>query len=298
MYKKCLYKSLSHIFQTAPVVEFDNSDRFIIMSDIHRGSGGWADDFSKNQLIFYAALNHYYKRHYTYIELGDGDELWENKNFNHIMHTYGNIFLLMKKFFDKGRLYLLYGNHDIEKSDEKFVEKHFYSYYNRHKNTYLPLFPGIQVTEGLILQHKKTQKKIFLIHGHQVDLLNCSLWKLGRFLVRYLWAPLENIGIRNPFSIYYSDKKKTKVENRLIQWVKDHNQMLIAGHTHRTAFARPTEPPYFNDGCCVHLRFITGLEIADGAISLVKWSLKTRKDGTVYVDKDVIAGPENLEAII
>jgi UDP-2,3-diacylglucosamine pyrophosphatase LpxH len=288
------HDTLSRIFAASPIILYDNSDRFVIMSDIHRGDGSWKDDFSKNQLLYYAALRHYYKEKFTYIELGDGDELWENKDFNHIMHTYSNIFLLMKQFYDKGRLYLIYGNHDQDKQDEAFIKKHLYSYFDRHKDAQMPLFQGIKVHEGLVLQHKKTQKKIFLTHGHQADYLNNQFWKLSRFLVRYLWGPFENVGIRNPMSTSNNDKKKTNVEQRLIQWAKKENQILIAGHTHRTAFPSPDAPQYYNDGCCVHLRYITAIEIENGAISLVKWSLKTKDNGIVFVDRDLLIGPQKL----
>lgn len=288
------YHPLTHLLQTAPQILFDENSRFIIMSDIHRGDGSWADDFSKNQLLFYAALKHYYQQKFTYIELGDGDELWENKKYSDILHMYSNVFLLMSQFYAKGRLHLIYGNHDLKKRDPQLIKANLYYYYDRHKNARLPLLKDIVVHEGLVLVHKSSQNKILLAHGHQPDYLNNQFWRISQFLVRYLWAPLETVGIRNPMSTSNSDKKKTNVERRLINWVNQEQQMLIAGHTHRTAFARPSEPPYFNDGCCVHLRYITGLEIANDAITLVKWSLKTKDNGTVYVDKDVLAGPQKL----
>ena len=40
---------------------------------------------------------------------------------------------------------------------------------------------------------------------------------------------------------------------------------------------------YCNTGCCVHPRCITALEIENGRITLVKWSVLTKPDKTLYV---------------
>ena len=50
--------------------------KFVIMSDCHRGSGKTLEIIFWLK-IYFAALNDYYKKGFTYIELGDGDELWE-----------------------------------------------------------------------------------------------------------------------------------------------------------------------------------------------------------------------------
>ena len=91
------------------------------MSDCHRGDGSWADDFSKNQNIYFAALTHYYNENYTYIEIGDGDELWENKKLSDIIQVHSDVFWLLSKFYNEDRLYLIFGNHDMVKKDNEFV---------------------------------------------------------------------------------------------------------------------------------------------------------------------------------
>jgi hypothetical protein len=109
---------------------------------------------------------------------------------------------------------------------------------------------------------------------------------------------LELLGINNPTSAATNRKRKQSVERKLIDWIEKHNQPLIAGHTHRTAFPKPGEPWYFNSGSCVHPRFITALEIADGNIRLVKWSYKTRFDGTLYVGRDELGNPIGLAGLL
>ncbi|MDR3644806.1 MAG: serine/threonine protein phosphatase, partial [Clostridia bacterium] len=137
--------------------------------------------------------------------------------------------------------------------------------------------------------------KILMLHGHQADFFNDSLWWLSRFLVRYLWKPLESIGINDPTSASKNHQKEDSVERELIEWVKKENVMLIAGHTHRQVFSEVGEPAYFNDGSCVHPYGITAIEISDGMIMLVKWCVKTRNSGNLFVGREVLEGPRNIK---
>ena len=71
--------------------------------------------------------------------------------------------------------------------------------------------------------------------------------------------------------------------------------MIITGHTHRPMFPDVGEVPYFNDGSCVHPRCITAIEIERGYITLVKWGIETKKDGTLFIGRDIIAGPRLIK---
>ncbi len=285
---------LLKVFATSQVIPFDETSRIIIMSDCHRGNGSWGDNFSNNQNLYFAALNYYYDNGYTYIEVGDGDELWENRNIEDVIEAHSDAYWLMSLFYKENRLYMMYGNHDIIKRNAKYTQKKCHSFYCDSTDAALPLFPGIQITEGLILHYRNTNHQIFLTHGHQGDVLNDRLWKLSRFLVRYLWKPLELIGVKDPTSAAKNNEKKNTIEKRLMQWAKDNNQMLICGHTHRPVFPKIGEPLYFNDGSCVHPRCITGLEIRNGSIALIKWAILTRPDRSLYVGREVLEGPIRL----
>lgn len=276
---------ISEAFQDAPELTIDEGSRIVIMSDCHRGDGSWNDSFAANRNLFLAALGEYNKNRFTYIELGDGDELWEVKDFAAIAGLYKNVFALMARFYRDDRLYLLYGNHDMVKKDPEFVSENFG-----------PLgFPGLKVHEGLVLSHSSGKYKIYLLHGHQADFFNDRLWKLSRFLVRYLWSPLESLGVNDPTSASQNSSKKDLVEQRLSRWAKEQGLIIVAGHTHRPVFSAPGEGLYFNSGSCVHREYVTAVEIKDGAISLVKWSQKVARDGTIYVGRDLLYGPEMLD---
>lgn len=292
-------KRLSRVFKSAAKLSIDDSSKIILMSDCHRGDGSHADEFLKNENLYVSALNHYYNEGYTYIEIGDGDELWENKRQSDIIRAHPNAFQQLRKFHLKNRLYFIYGNHDMVKRNRNYVEENFYKYYDQEEKKEYPLFEDIHIHEGLVLVYRagekqRADKKIHLIHGHQVDFLNSNMWKLARFLVRYLWKPLELFAINNPTSPAQNQKKKEKIGRRLTDWAIRENQMLIAGHNHRPMFPEIGEPMYFNDGSSVHPLFITGIEIDNGEITLVKWGVKVNENGLLFVGRDIIAGPKKL----
>lgn len=287
-------KQVSQVFKSAKQISFDDTSKIVLFSDCHRGDGSGSDDFSKNQNLYFAALTHYYNKNYTYIEIGDGDELWKNSKLSEIISTHDDAFWLLSRFYKEDRLYFIYGNHDMVKKNDNFVKNNLYQYFNEVEENWVSLFPNINIHQGLVLRYKATGDKILLIHGHQVDFINNQLWRLSRFLVRHIWRPLELLGVNDPTSASKNYNIKDAVEKKLIQWVKKERHMLIAGHTHRTMFPEVGEVPYFNDGSCVHPRCITAIEIEDGYIVLVKWTVKTKVDGTMFIGREILAGPRKL----
>lgn len=298
VYKMDKKTPLEKAFQSARVLTIDDPSRLILFSDCHRGQGNSGDNFLANQNLFFAALTYYYENGYTYIELGDGDELWENRRLKPIIEVHSDAFWLMSRFYQEGRMHMIYGNHDMVKKQPGFCKASYCSYYDECARQLLPLFPDIQVTEGIVLNYRPASQNIFLVHGHQEDFFNCALWSLSRFLVRYLWRPFELIGFLDPTGAGRTHEKKEKIDERLSRFASDNNLMLIAGHTHRPVFAKPGSPPYFNDGSCVHPRCITGIEITDGAIALIKWSVRTKENQSLCVAREVLEGPMPITSYI
>ncbi|NER14633.1 serine/threonine protein phosphatase [Leptobacterium flavescens] len=289
------HKRLSRAFENAKIVEFDDSSKFILFSDCHRGDNSFADDFANNRNMYFHALTHYYNQGFTYCELGDGDELWENRTFEVILHSHKNVFMLMKQFYEEERLHLIFGNHDMVYRNQAYVEQHLYSYFDPKTGEKEPLFDGISFNEAIILKHKVSGQKLFLTHGHQADFMNYHGWRFNRFLVRVLWKPLQVVGIADPTSPAKNYKELRKVERRTKNWIsKNNNQLTITGHTHRPRFPKPGDRAFFNDGSCVHPRSITGIEIENGGISLIKWNMQTTKEGFLQVVRTVLEGPQKL----
>ena len=285
-------KRLDHAFKTAKVLDFDNDSKFIFFSDCHRGDNSFADDFANNRNIYFHALKHYYKEDFTYIELGDGDELWENLTFDSILNAHKNVYLLMKQFFDENRLHLICGNHDMVYRDPEYVKKHLHTYFNARTSKDEPLFMGLKYEEAILLNHCDTNQQLFLTHGHQADWWNFLFWKWSRFLVRILWKPLNVMGIADPTSPAKNYKELIKVEKRTKKWITDNNNLItIVGHTHRPRFPEPGDIAFFNDGSCVHPRSISGIEIEKGEISLIKWQIDTNDTGVLQINRSVLEGP-------
>lgn len=296
------YSRLNKSFEGAFRLPLNNCTKYVLISDCHRGTGTSNDNFLKNQNLYFAALQYYYKMGFTYIELGDGDELWENRNMKQIIETHGDIFSLLSRFYAQERLYMLYGNHDMVKKDRRYTEKNCSAYSCCCVNPYFdnqPLLPNIQFYEGIILENTTSSDAmdVYLTHGHQTDLFNSTLWRFTRFLVRYLWKPLERYGFLDPTSAARNYTRRDKAEQRLHHWAEQEKHILITGHTHRPALSE-TDPYYYNSGSCVHPYSITCLEIERMHIRLIKWKLETRPDMSLYVAREILAGPVPLNGRI
>lgn len=288
-------KRLDRAYKNAKRIAFNDSSKFILFSDCHRGDNSFADDFANNRNIYFHALKHYYAEGFDYCELGDGDELWENLSFESILNAHKNVYMLMKQFHDEARLHMIWGNHDMVYRDPKYVEKHLSTYFDAKTGEDVELFCGIKYHEGIILQHSETNQELFLCHGHQADWWNYLFWKWSRFLVRILWKPLNVMGIADPTSPAKNYKELIKLERRTKRWIIENNNLItVVGHTHRPRFPEPGDIAYFNDGSCVHPRSITGLEIENGKISLIKWQIVTTDDGTLKIDRFLLEGPTGL----
>jgi len=288
-------KRFDNAYATAKVIEFDDSSKFILFSDCHRGDNSFADDFANNRNIYFHALKHYFNEGFQYCEIGDGDELWENLSFDSIFDAHKNVFMLLKQFHRENRLHMIWGNHDMVYRDPEYVKKHLSTYFDEKLGEDVELFCDIKYNEGIVLKHSETKQEIFLTHGHQADWWNYTFWKWSRFMVRVLWKPLQIMGIADPTSPAKNYKELIKIERRTKRWISENNNLItIVGHTHRPRFPKPGDIAFFNDGSCVHPRSITGIEIVDGKIALIKWEISTKEDGTLQIVKTILEGPNRL----
>ncbi|TYB79033.1 metallophosphoesterase [Bizionia myxarmorum] len=288
-------KRLDRAYKEAQIINFDDTSKFILFSDCHRGDNSFADDFANNANAYFHALKHYYAEGFTYLELGDGDELWEHRTFKTIFEAHKHVYLLLREFHKNKRFHMLFGNHDMVYQNPDYVKKHLYTYFEPITGKEEPLFTDITIHEALILKHSTTQQELFLTHGHQADWWNYSFWKWSRFLVRVLWKPLNVMGISNPTSPAKNRLELMRIEKLIKHWIISKNNMLtIVGHTHRPRFPEANDIAFFNDGCCVFPRSITGIEIENGEIALIKWQIATTDDGTLKVVRVLLEGPRKL----
>lgn len=288
-------KRLTEAYNNAKIEYFDKNSKFVFFSDIHRGDDSISDEFTRNQNVFLHALNYYYKQDYVYVEAGDGDELWEYPQFKHIRLAHTDIFIVLKKFFDAKRFILLYGNHNIYLKSQRFVSENYYEFYDEYNQEHVELFKGITPYEALVLKDKETGQEIFTVHGHQGDFMNDQGWFLSMLLLRYFWRFAHLVGFENPSSPARNLYKRHKVEKAYSKWIEKHKIMLICGHTHRPKFPKNNELPYFNTGCCIHTRGISGIEISNSEIIMVDWRMVADEDGAIHIARQVVRGPEPLK---
>lgn len=289
------HKRLDRAYNEAKVLPFDASNKLVFFSDCHRGDNSFADEFARNENIYLHALTHYFKEGFTYFELGDGDELWENSSFETLFKAHKNVYTLLQKFHNSKRLHLIWGNHDMVYRNPKYVEKHLSRYVDPKNDRVEVLFNKLEYHEAIVLKHRKSKQEIFLCHGHQADWMNYHGWRFNRFMVRLLWRPLQIFGFYDPTSPAKNHRELIKVERRIKNWISNNNNLFtITGHTHRPRFPEPGAIPFFNDGSCVHPRSISGIEIENGTISLVKWQIATSENGTLRVVRILLEGPTKL----
>lgn len=264
-------KAIKKAFDKALHISFADHPRIVLMSDCHRGTGSWADSFLQNRPVYTAALKYYAQKGFTYIELGDGDELWENRRFLDIYRTHREVFQLFLDLAKENRIFLLYGNHDREKEKGLFLQKGV-------------AFP-LPFYESIIVEDE-TGTDLFLIHGYQGDFINDRCWKLSRTLVRHLWKPLELRGVKDPTSAAKNYTKKREIEEAFIDFSCQNRCILAAGHTHKPTLMHTDCGIYINSGSCVHPGAITAVEIRSQTATLVKWSICSRKDMSLSVCRE------------
>ena len=54
--------------EEAEIIDAEMYPGIVFFSDCHRGCGTWNDSFLRNKTIYKAALNHYRKSGYAYVE--------------------------------------------------------------------------------------------------------------------------------------------------------------------------------------------------------------------------------------
>lgn len=268
-FKRRAMRRLNSVLNTSKMITAYPNTGIVLMSDCHRGQNTLNDNFSVNEELYNKILLYYFRASFTYIELGDGDELWENKDFSQILAAHYNTYSILDRFYRNGRLFMLCGNHDLIKCKRPL---------------YSSLMPRLNIEEGLLLKLCPSGRRLFLIHGHQADFLNDVMAPLVCFFVRYLWKPLEILGFRAPYQTGCSINRSSVIEQYLCEFSERAGLSVIAGHTHHPVFPEYPGCRYYNDGSCVRKNRITAIELYHNRISLVCFSLTEGK-----LQKDVVA---------
>ena len=275
VFKGVIHRHLSSLYDSAQEILFDDTSRMVFFSDCHRGDRSRNDAFAVNEPLFVQALTHYLNLGFTYFEVGDGDELWQNPHLSEVVRSHKPIFNLLHRFDAQNRLHLILGNHDVAENKQKSTDK-----------------DGMPVKDGLILRHRRTNQRLFVLHGHQADFKSDVLSPVSRAFVRHVWRRVQQWPVTRWVQDVIPGAEFGGIERRLMAWMRTHDPALICGHTHRSVMAKPGELPYFNTGSWLEPGVATGLEIQEGMIQLVRW---VANPITHEVRRELVTTPRRLQ---
>jgi UDP-2,3-diacylglucosamine pyrophosphatase LpxH len=307
---KIVYQNLDKLFAAAPTYALNDSDRWVVFSDLHMGDGSSNDDFKANSELFIHALRDYYLPQGGGLILnGDVEEL-QRFPLAKITDRWQSVYELLCAFDEKGKLLKTIGNHDLD-------------LVNHLENPY-----KFNLLEAFKLKYKEDD--LFFFHGHQASKKFQSHNHLIGLTLRYLANPL---GIKN-YTVAHDSKKQYNIEKRAYGYSAYSKIASVIGHTHRPLFESMHKverlkyrieqmcrelvrsgksdpdivesikaskkdlkryyklnketnfqsyvyntifhiPCLFNSGCVIGKRGMTCLEIEEGKIRLVHWFDKT-----------------------
>ncbi|MFN2456785.1 MAG: metallophosphoesterase [Chitinophagaceae bacterium] len=293
------------------IIPFDATSKFIIFSDQHKGRRNGADDFMLCEPNYLAALDYYNQNGYYFIALGDCEELWEN-TLTSVKREHQPSFEKEIQFIPRNAFIKIFGNHDLhwqndplapfqlkeiygvevpiyegvvlqlilpnkvvnifcthghqgdKVSDGNRFSKFFISKIWAPLQAFLKINPNTPAYDGhlktlhnnLMYEWSAQQENLLLITGHTHQPLFESLTHLERLYRQLLFARRQE-----DVSLIASLEKEIQVRKYEYSSVSEDYVAM--------------KPYYFNSGCCCFSDGdITGIEIADGSLRLIKWQAK------------------------
>lgn len=280
-------KIIDELYKKAETITLEDKDKVVFISDCHRGDGSYKDPLMSNYNTYKGALKYYLKNNFKLVEIGDGDDLWRNKDYGYIGYYYEEIFEILLKFKKEHRLYLFWGNHDIiKKYKQEFLNLLDISKEEKFYKILKDLYGDVNFYEALKFHRKGDE--FFVFHGHQIDKINSNFWRISCFLLRNVWARVESIGIKTPTLPAQNIARRKVVDKRILNWSIKNNKKVIAGHTHKARLGNHESGYYYNDGCCVYPNHITTIEYIEGKLNLIKWYLDLGDDGKIILTRKII----------
>lgn len=308
-----------------PIISFDSKkDKFIIFSDQHKGAKNGADDFMLCEPNYLAALDYYYQHNYFFIAMGDCEELWENTWLAVKKHQKES-FEKEKQFYQANRGVKIFGNHDLMWQNDPLAPIYLKSIYDCDvpiyegallqtsiNNTPVNIFcthghQGDAASDGnwfskffvariwaplqslvkinpntpaydaqlktihnsIMYDWSASQENVFLITGHTHQPVFESLTHIERLYRQLLFAQKVN------------DEGMTQSLQKEIQIRKFEYNRVSPDYLQ-------LKPTYFNTGCCCFSDGdITGIEIEEDCIRLIKWHAKEGTAQRIILEESV-----------
>lgn len=304
-----LFEDINEKKKRGEIIPFDPvRDKYIIFSDMHKGARDLADDFRLSEKNYLAALDHYLKEDYHLVCLGDCEELWENKP-DTLMKANMASFEAEANFLKLHRYSRSFGNHDLEwkydfqrmlylkpifgdelKICEGMVLRteyngETYSIFLSHGHQGDSRSDGNAFSKWVVAAIWTPIQRFLDI---SINTVSESIELVDRHnIIMYQWSALQKnlvfISGHTHKPVFASQDHVERLTKKLQNAKESGNQELIASVSaelekrkaeyagkqfHKTMVI----PSYFNTGCCCFVDGdITGIEIADGDIRLIKW---------------------------
>lgn len=285
--------------------------KIIIFSDLHKGNKKRSDDFAPAESNYLAALNYYYGMGYTLIILGDSEELWKFNLFTVSKHNKPS-FDLEKKFLKRKGLIKVFGNHDVFWNNDPFAPLQLLSIYGETVHIYegVILQYGVHKKLDIFLTHGHqgdgqsdgnkfsawfvakiwAPLQSFLELNINTPAFN-DILKTEHNQFMYEWSSAQQdmllITGHTHQPVFESMTHLERLYKQLLLARQQNDAPAIAKLQQEIAFRRQEydhvsedylhlKPTYFNTGCCCFTDGdITGIELDEGEMRLIKW----KKDG-------------------
>jgi len=293
-----------------PFISFDvDRDKFIVFSDQHKGAKDGADDFMFCEPNYLAALDYYDKNDFFFISLGDNDELWENR-WPAVKKNNIASFEKERKFIERDAFIKIFGNHDLAWSTDITTGLEMEKIYDQKISVYEGLILhskinghplSILLTHGhqgdaqsdgnwfskFFVAHIWAPLQAFLKVNPNTPAYNTTMKTLHNRIM-YEWsARQKNILLITGHThqpVFESLTHLERLYRSLLQAEKEKDAPRIEEIKKEIGLREPQftavspdylkmKPTYFNSGCCCFSDGdITGIEIENGAIRLIKWT--------------------------
>lgn len=294
------------------LIPFKTSQRFIIFSDQHKGAKDGSDDFALAEKNYLAALAYYGQQNYFYINLGDCEELWEN-GLAAVRKNNTLAFEAEKRFLKKQSFVKIFGNHDLYWDNDPLAALNLEEIYGEPLKVYegCILQTSINSQQLHIFLTHGHQGDLQSDGNWFSKWFVSTIWApLQAYLQININTPANNDRLKTVHNSIMSDwsavqkntllitghthqpvfQSLTHLENlyRQLSIVKAANnreavQQLEQQINLRKIKGDPNpdftsyQPFYFNSGCCCFDDGdITGIEIADGQIRLIRWKYNSQ----------------------
>ncbi|MGC4035140.1 MAG: metallophosphoesterase [Chitinophagaceae bacterium] len=296
--------------------------KFIIFSDQHKGARDGADDFTLAEPNYLAALDYYNQNNFHFISLGDNEELWEN-TLAQVKDCNAATFEAEKKFIERSAFVKIFGNHDLFWQNDPFAVTQLKAIYGVNVKIYegviLPVMIGdknlnIFCTHGhqgdaqsdgnwfskffvariwgplqgylrinpntpaynneektlhndIMYKWSAQFNDILLITGHTHQPVFESLTLLEKLYWQMQMARRD-----------HKEDEISKLQEEIKKREKEFSAVSVDYLT--------MKPSYFNSGCCCFSDGdITGLEIENGNIRLIKWQKNQTISQRIVLDE-------------